>query len=130
MLITLLHDECDTSCSSGTAALDAGYDSDDVRASHQLASDANVAFTGTAQALLCCAGRTVHVCCQGNVFVNQYLIIKELGRGAHGSVKLVFDTEQQVVHAMKVRYQSNHQCECRDIVNQGLCVYRQVCETA
>jgi hypothetical protein len=40
---------------------------------------------------------------QGNVFVNQYLVIKQLGRGAHGSVKLVFDTEQQLVHAMKVR---------------------------
>lgn len=40
---------------------------------------------------------------QGNVFVNQYLVIKELGRGAHGSVKLVFDTEEQLVHAMKVR---------------------------
>jgi len=47
------------------------------------------------------------ICCwlvmQGNVFVNQYLVIKELGRGAHGSVKLVFDTEQQLVHAMKVK---------------------------
>lgn len=40
---------------------------------------------------------------QGNVFVNQYLVIKQLGRGAHGSVKLVFDTELQLVHAMKVR---------------------------
>lgn len=39
---------------------------------------------------------------QGNVFVNQYLVIKQLGRGAHGSVKLVFDTELQLVHAMKV----------------------------
>lgn len=50
--------------------------------------------------LLCC----VALCCvaQGNVFVNQYLVIKQLGRGAHGSVKLVFDTEQQVVRAMKV----------------------------
>lgn len=43
---------------------------------------------------------------QGNVFVNQYLVIKQLGRGAHGSVKLVFDTEQQLVHAMKVRHPS------------------------
>lgn len=48
---------------------------------------------------LCC----LPVFLQGNVFVNQYLIIKQLGRGAHGSVKLVFDTEQQLVHAMKVR---------------------------
>ncbi len=39
---------------------------------------------------------------QGNVFVNQYLIIKDLGRGAHGTVKLVFDTEDQTVYAMKV----------------------------
>lgn len=39
---------------------------------------------------------------QGNVFVNQYLVIKDLGRGAHGTVKLVFDTEEQVVYAMKV----------------------------
>lgn len=41
---------------------------------------------------------------QGNVFVNQYLVIKDLGRGAHGTVKLVFDTEQQAVYAMKVRH--------------------------
>jgi [calcium/calmodulin-dependent protein kinase] kinase len=43
-------------------------------------------------------------CCmavQGNVFVNQYLIIKDLGRGAHGTVKLVLDTEDQTVYAMK-----------------------------
>jgi serine/threonine protein kinase len=38
---------------------------------------------------------------QGNVFVNQYLIIKDLGRGAHGTVKLVLDTEDQTVYAMK-----------------------------
>ena len=37
------------------------------------------------------------------MFVNQYLIIKDLGRGAHGTVKLVFDTEEQIVYAMKVR---------------------------
>lgn len=35
------------------------------------------------------------------MFVNQYLIIKDLGRGAHGTVKLVLDTEDQTVYAMK-----------------------------
>jgi serine/threonine protein kinase len=48
---------------------------------------------------------TVLLCCwteQGNVFVNQYLIIKDLGRGAHGTVKLVLHTEEQKVYAMKV----------------------------
>lgn len=48
---------------------------------------------------------------QGNVFVNQYLIIKDLGRGAHGTVKLVFDTEEQVAYAMKV---------CRAVTQGGL----------
>ena len=41
---------------------------------------------------------------QGNVFVNQYLIIKELGRGGHGAVKLCFNTEDGHVYAMKVRH--------------------------
>lgn len=36
------------------------------------------------------------------MFVNQYLIIKDLGRGAHGTVKLALDTEDQIVYAMKV----------------------------
>lgn len=39
---------------------------------------------------------------QGNVFVNQYLIIKDLGRGAHGAVKLCLDTQDGEVYAMKV----------------------------
>ncbi|KAF8055587.1 SS4 [Scenedesmus sp. PABB004] len=39
---------------------------------------------------------------QGNVFVNQYLIIRDLGRGAHGTVKLALDTEDHTVYAMKV----------------------------
>eukprot|EP00775_Hariotina_reticulata_P006821 gene6821-7038_t len=39
---------------------------------------------------------------KGNVFVNQYLIIKDLGRGAHGTVKLVLHSEEQKVYAMKV----------------------------
>ena len=40
---------------------------------------------------------------QGHVFVNQYLLIQDLGRGAHGSVKLVYSTEDDRVYAMKVR---------------------------
>lgn len=41
---------------------------------------------------------------QGNVFVNEYLIIKDLGRGAHGSVKLCFNTVDGQLYAMKVRH--------------------------
>ncbi|KAF6258183.1 hypothetical protein COO60DRAFT_1693425 [Scenedesmus sp. NREL 46B-D3] len=41
---------------------------------------------------------------KGNVFVNQYLIIRDLGRGAHGTVKLVLDTEEQTVYAMKATH--------------------------
>jgi len=40
---------------------------------------------------------------QGHVFVNQYLLIKDLGRGAHGAVKLVYNTEDDRVYAMKVQ---------------------------
>jgi hypothetical protein len=36
------------------------------------------------------------------VFVNQYLLVQDLGRGAHGSVKLVYSTEDDAVYAMKV----------------------------
>jgi hypothetical protein len=35
--------------------------------------------------------------------VNQYLLIRDLGRGAHGAVKLVYSTEDDTVYAMKVR---------------------------
>ena len=35
------------------------------------------------------------------MFVNQYLLIKELGRGAHGTVKLVYNTEDDMLYAMK-----------------------------
>ncbi len=41
---------------------------------------------------------------QGNVFINQYLIIKDLGKGAHGTVKLVYNTQDDLLYAMKVRY--------------------------
>ncbi|KAG1658455.1 hypothetical protein FOA52_005619 [Chlamydomonas sp. UWO 241] len=37
-----------------------------------------------------------------NVFVNQYLVIKDLGKGAHGRVKLVYNTEDDLLYAMKV----------------------------
>lgn len=40
---------------------------------------------------------------QCHVFVNQYLVIKDLGRGAHGSVKLVYSTEDDRMYAMKAR---------------------------
>uniref|UniRef100_A0A7R9V3Y9 Protein kinase domain-containing protein n=1 Tax=Chlamydomonas euryale TaxID=1486919 RepID=A0A7R9V3Y9_9CHLO len=36
------------------------------------------------------------------VFVNEYMIIKDLGKGTHGSVKLVFNTEDKMLYAMKV----------------------------
>ncbi len=39
---------------------------------------------------------------QGNVFINEYLIIKDLGRGAHGTVKLVYNTQDDMLYAMKV----------------------------
>ena len=40
---------------------------------------------------------------QGNIFINQYLVIKDLGRGAHGTVKLVYNTQDDMLYAMKVR---------------------------
>lgn len=39
---------------------------------------------------------------KGNVFINQYLIIKDLGKGAHGTVKLVYNTQDDLLYAMKV----------------------------
>ncbi|KAG2438161.1 hypothetical protein HXX76_005769 [Chlamydomonas incerta] len=39
---------------------------------------------------------------KGNVFINQYLIIKDLGKGAHGTVKLVYNTQDDMLYAMKV----------------------------
>ena len=41
---------------------------------------------------------------QGNIFINQYLIIKDVGRGAHGMVKLVYNTQDNMLYAMKVRH--------------------------
>jgi hypothetical protein len=37
------------------------------------------------------------------VFINQYLIIKDIGKGAHGTVKLCLNTEDETLYAMKVR---------------------------
>ncbi len=45
----------------------------------------------------------VYLTPQGNVFINQYLIIKDLGKGAHGTVKLVYNTHDEMLYAMKVR---------------------------
>ncbi len=39
---------------------------------------------------------------RGNVFINEYLIIKDLGRGAHSTVKLVYNTDDDMLYAMKV----------------------------
>ncbi|GAX77682.1 hypothetical protein CEUSTIGMA_g5125.t1 [Chlamydomonas eustigma] len=39
---------------------------------------------------------------KGHIFINEYLIIKDLGRGAHGTVKLVYNTEDDMLYAMKV----------------------------
>ena len=36
------------------------------------------------------------------MFVNQYLVVRELGRGAHGAVKLVYNTDDDAIYAMKV----------------------------
>lgn len=38
------------------------------------------------------------------MFINQYLIIKDLGKGAYGTVKLVYNTEDDMLYAMKVHY--------------------------
>ncbi|KAJ9514502.1 hypothetical protein QJQ45_016241, partial [Haematococcus lacustris] len=38
----------------------------------------------------------------GHTFVNQYLIIANLGKGAHGTVKLVYNTHDDMLYAMKV----------------------------
>ncbi len=37
------------------------------------------------------------------MFVNQYLIIQDLGRGAHAAVKLCLNTADERLYAMKVR---------------------------
>ncbi len=37
------------------------------------------------------------------MFINQYLIIKDIGKGAHGTVKLCLNTEDETLYAMKVR---------------------------
>lgn len=42
-------------------------------------------------------------CGQDHVFINQYLIIKDLGKGAYGTVKLVYNTEDDMLYAMKVQ---------------------------
>jgi serine/threonine protein kinase len=39
---------------------------------------------------------------QGHVFINQYLLIKDLGKGAQGTVKLCLDTQNDSLYAMKV----------------------------
>ena len=41
---------------------------------------------------------------QDHVFINQYLIIKDLGKGAYGTVKLVYNTEDDMLYAMKVQH--------------------------
>lgn len=39
---------------------------------------------------------------QGNTFVNQYLILKNLGKGAHGKVKLCLNTDDNTLYAVKI----------------------------
>lgn len=39
---------------------------------------------------------------QGNTFVNQYLIIKDLGRGSFGKVKLCLNVDDNCLYALKV----------------------------
>lgn len=39
---------------------------------------------------------------QGNTFVNQYLILKNLGKGSHGKVKLCLNTEDNTLYAVKI----------------------------
>jgi hypothetical protein len=46
---------------------------------------------------------------QGNVFINQYLIIKDVGKGSHGTVKLCLNTEDETLYAMKV---GGRRCLC------------------
>ncbi len=40
---------------------------------------------------------------QGFVFLNQYLVVKDLGRGTHGVVKLVLSTQDDMLYAVKAR---------------------------
>jgi serine/threonine protein kinase len=39
---------------------------------------------------------------RGHVFINQYMIIKDLGKGMQGTVKLCLDTQSNSLYAMKV----------------------------
>eukprot|EP00803_Ostreobium_quekettii_P001747 evm.model.scf_722EXC.5 EVM.evm.TU.scf_722EXC.5 scf_722EXC:51151-58080(+) len=39
---------------------------------------------------------------KGNTFVNQYLILKELGKGSQGKVKLCLNTDDNILYAVKV----------------------------
>lgn len=36
------------------------------------------------------------------MFINQYMIIKDVGKGAYGTVKLVYNTQDDLLYAMKV----------------------------
>ena len=40
---------------------------------------------------------------QGSTFINQYLILQNLGRGAQGKVKLCLNTDDNLLYAVKVR---------------------------
>lgn len=68
---------------------------------------------------------------QDNVFVNQYLIIKDLGAGAHGTVKLVYNTEDDLLYALKARDLGGEErgCVCVFVLRElEICVrYARAC---
>ena len=39
---------------------------------------------------------------QGATFVNQYIVVKTLGRGAYGKVKLCLDSQDHELYAIKI----------------------------
>eukprot|EP00798_Chlamydomonas_sp_ICE-L_P027241 gene27241-2496_t len=44
---------------------------------------------------------------KGNVFINEYHVIKDLGRGAHGTVKLVYNTEDSLLSSFTTDMNNN-----------------------
>lgn len=42
------------------------------------------------------------MCGQGATFVNQYIVIKTLGSGAYGKVKLALDSKDHKLYAIKL----------------------------
>lgn len=49
-----------------------------------------------------CSPLSENSCGQGATFVNQYIVVKTLGRGAYGKVKLCLDSQDHELYAIKI----------------------------